>query len=191
MALPSGTYQLPLPAGRRSADRQRRPGREQDRAGADLREQGESRRPTTPAATIGATNLQLKTSNGYSPHLFPEYITDWAYYYAAAPRPGFMSRFLVAKHGTRAPYWPTSPNAFGGQIDASGNGDLPGDIYRLIGGVVLRKKARPQYAGYFSSAFLLPDGTDNDRIIAAGIGRPDRSGSAARPGCSWSGPVPA
>ncbi len=34
---------------------------------------------------IGITNVQLKTSNGYSPHLFPEYITDWAYYYGAAP----------------------------------------------------------------------------------------------------------
>ncbi|MCX6627915.1 MAG: hypothetical protein NTW28_09835, partial [Candidatus Solibacter sp.] len=34
--------------------------------------------------TIGATNLQLKTSNGYSPHMFPEFITDWAYYYGAA-----------------------------------------------------------------------------------------------------------
>ena len=80
---------------------------------------------------IGATNLQLKTSNGYSPHLFPEYITEWSYYYAGAPRPGFMSRFLVAENGTRAPYWPTSPNSFGGQVNASYNGDLPGDIYRF------------------------------------------------------------
>jgi hypothetical protein len=118
---------------------------------------------------IGLTNLQLKTSNGYSPHLFPEYITDWAYYYAGAPRPGFMSRFLVAEDGTRAPYWPVSPNAFGGQINASSNGDVPGDIYRLIGGVVLRKKDEaPAYAGYLSSAFLLPRWTCNNRVIAAG-----------------------
>jgi hypothetical protein len=118
---------------------------------------------------IGLTNLQLKTSNGYSPHLFPEYITDWAYYYGAAPRPGFMGRVIVAENGARAPYWPTSPNSFGGQINASGNGDLPGDIYRLIGGVVLRPKGEtPRYAGYLASAFLLPKGSNNNRVVAAG-----------------------
>lgn len=118
---------------------------------------------------IGRTNLRITTSNGYSPHLFPEYITDWGYYYGAAPRPGFMSRFLVGEDGVRAPYWPTSPNSFGGQINASSNGDLPGDIYRLIGGVVLRQKgAAPAYAGYLASAFILPAGSGNNRIIAPG-----------------------
>jgi hypothetical protein len=119
--------------------------------------------------TIGATNLQLKTSNGLSPHMFPEYITDWAYYYAGAPRPGFMSRFIVGEDGLRAPYWPTSPNSFGGQINASSNGDLPGDIYRLIGGIVLKQKEKtPAYAGYLSSAFILPKGSNNNRVIEAG-----------------------
>lgn len=118
---------------------------------------------------LGTTNVRLKTSNGYSPHLFPEYITQWAYYYAAAPRPGFMSRFLVGEDGVRAPYWPTSPNNFGGQINASNNGDLPGDIYRLLGGVVVKKKGEaPIYAGYMASAFILPKGTNNNRIIAPG-----------------------
>ena len=118
---------------------------------------------------IGVSNIQLRTSNGYSPHLFPEYLTDWAYYYAGAPRPGFMSRFLVGEDGVRAPYWPTSPNSFGGQINASSNGDLPGDIYRLIGGVVLRRKGEPPvYAGYTASAFILPKGTKNNRVIAPG-----------------------
>lgn len=118
---------------------------------------------------IGRTNLRLVTSNGYSPHLFPEYITTWAYYYGAAPRPGFMSRFIVGEDGVRAPYWPTSPNSFGGQINASSNGDLPGDIYRLIGGVVLRQPdAKPAYAGYLASAFILPGGSGNNRVIAPG-----------------------
>ena len=70
-----------------------------------------------------------------------------------------MSRFIVGENGVRAPYWPTSPNSFGGQIGASANGDLPGDIYRLIGGIVMRKKGQaPRYAGYMSSGFLLPKG---------------------------------
>jgi len=118
---------------------------------------------------VGQTNLRIRTSNGLSPHMFPEYITEWNYFYAAAPRPGFMSRFIVGDNGLRAPYWPTSPNSFGGQIGASANGDLPGDIYRLIGGIVMRKSGQaPRYAGYLSSGFLLPGGTNNNRVIAAG-----------------------
>jgi hypothetical protein len=118
---------------------------------------------------VGNTNLMLRTSNGYSPHLFPEYITDWEYCYGAAPRPGFMSRFIVMENGVRAPYWPTSPNSFGGQINASTNGDMPGDIYRLLGGVVLRRKNdKPAYAGYMASAFIIPGGSNNNRVIEPG-----------------------
>lgn len=118
---------------------------------------------------VGTTNLSIKTSNGYSPHLYPEYITDIEYYYGAAPRPGFMGRFIVGESITRAPYWAVSPNSFGGQIGASANGDMPGDIYRLLGGVVLRRKgADPMYAGYISSAFLLPKNTNNNRVIGPG-----------------------
>ena len=119
--------------------------------------------------SIGLTNIRMVTSNGLSPHLYPEYITDQAYYYAAAPRPGLSSRFLVGEDGVRAPYWPTSTSNFGGQIGASNNGDSPGDIYRLIGGVVLRPRGLPPlYAGYIASAFILPKGTNNNRVIAPG-----------------------
>lgn len=118
---------------------------------------------------VGLSNTLIKTANGYSPHLFPEFITDLEYYYCAAPRPGFMSRFLVGENGVRAPYWPTSPNNFGGQIGASNNGDLPGDIYRLIGGVVVnRKEQETLYGGYMASAFILPKDTKNNRVIAPG-----------------------
>jgi hypothetical protein len=118
---------------------------------------------------IGLTNLVLNTSNGYSPHMFPEFINDWEYYYGSAARPGFVSRFVVGENYVRGPYWPVSPNAFGNQINASNNGDLPGDIYRLMGAVVVRKPgAAPAYAGYISSGFMLPRGTNNNRVIAAG-----------------------
>jgi hypothetical protein len=119
--------------------------------------------------TIGYSNIRIATSNGYTPHLFPEYITDLQYFYAAAPRPGFMGRFIVAEDGTRAPYWHMSPQNFGGQIGASNNGDAPGVIYRLLGGVVLRNQGQaPQYAGYMATAVTLPGGTKNNRIIAPG-----------------------
>ncbi len=119
--------------------------------------------------TIGRSNIIIKTSNGLSPEMFPEYITDLQYYYGSAPRPGFNSRFIVSHDNIRAPYWPTSPNSFGGQIGASNNGDMPGDIYRLLGGVVLRNKGQtPTYAGYQASAFIMPKGTNNNRIVGPG-----------------------
>jgi len=119
--------------------------------------------------TIGRSNLQVKTSNGLSPQMFPEYITDLQYYYGSAPRPGFNSRFIVSTDNIRAPYWPTSPNSFGGEIGASANGDLPGDIYRFLGGVVLRFKNQTQlYAGYQANGFILPKGSNNNRVIGPG-----------------------
>ncbi|RPI23471.1 MAG: hypothetical protein EHM61_19695 [Acidobacteria bacterium] len=126
--------------------------------------------PYDPAISrVGGSNVRIKTSNGYSPHLFPEYITELAYYYGSAARPGFMGRFLVGEDGVRSPYWPTSPNSFGGQINASSNGDLPGDIYRFMGGVVIRKTGQtPEYAGYLSSGFMLAGGSHNNRVIAPG-----------------------
>jgi hypothetical protein len=114
--------------------------------------------------------------------MFPEYIIDMQYYYGSAPRPGFNSRFIVSHDNIRAPYWPTSPNSFGGQIGASNNGDLPGDIYRLLGGVVIRNNGQaPLYAGYQASAFILPKGTNNNRIAAAGTeDLPSPDGAPAR-----------
>jgi hypothetical protein len=132
--------------------------------------------------TIGKTNLVIKTSNGLLPEMFPEYITDLQYYYGSAPQPGFNSRFIVAHDIIRAPYWPTSNNNFGGETGASNNGDFPGIIYRLLGGVVVRQKGQsPSYAGYQASAFILPKGTNNNRIIGPGDENlPSADGTPAR-----------
>ncbi len=119
---------------------------------------------------VGRSNLRIVTSNGYSPDMFPEFITDMQYWYGSAPRPGFNSRFIISTDNIRAPYWPTSPNSFGGEIGASSNGDLPGDIYRFLGGVVVKNKNQTQamYAGYQANGFILPKGSNNNRVIAPG-----------------------
>lgn len=118
---------------------------------------------------IGTTNIYTRTSNGLSPHMFPEYITDRQYFYAAAARPGFMGRFIIADGDTQAPDWSTSRNSFGGQAGATQNGDIPGDLYRFFGGVVIRNQGQaPAYANYLSSGAILPKGSNNNRIIAAG-----------------------
>ena len=69
--------------------------------------QGDTAAWDTKLNGVGTTNLRIKTSNGYSPHLYPEYITDIEYYYGAAPRPGFMGRFVVGREQLRAR--PTGP----------------------------------------------------------------------------------
>jgi hypothetical protein len=80
-----------------------------------------------------------------------------------------MGRFLVSEDGVRAPYWQLSPQSFGGQIGASSNGDSPGEIYRLLGGVVLRNQGQaPVYAGYMANAVTLPADSRNNRVIAPG-----------------------
>ncbi|MBF0500673.1 MAG: hypothetical protein HQM09_11115 [Candidatus Riflebacteria bacterium] len=125
--------------------------------------------PKSPLPDGHNTNSRIMTSNGMSPHMYPEYITNWEYFYAAAPRPGFSARFLVGEGGMKGGFWSTSSTNFGGQIGASNNGDFPGDIYRLIGGVVVRRSGKqPCYAGYMASAFILPSGTNNNRVIAPG-----------------------
>ena len=132
-------------------------------------EKGKNTSYDSALQSTGRSNLRINTSNGLSPDMFPEYITDTAYFYASAPRPGLMGRFIVAQDNIIGPYWPTSPNSFGGQYGASNNGDLPGDIYRLLGGVVNRPKGHPpEFAGYQASAFILPNGTNNNRIIGPG-----------------------
>jgi hypothetical protein len=119
--------------------------------------------------SISATNIRITSSKSYSPHMWPEFLQDISYFYASGPRPGFMSRFLIGENGIHAPYWSLSPNSFGGQYGASSNGDMPGDIYRLLGGVVVRKKGEtPQYAGYTASGFVMPGGSHNNRVIAPG-----------------------
>ena len=70
-------HHVPLPRRRRAAHRRRGTGRQQDRAGADVPDAGRQRRRGTRSLNgVGTTNLRIKTSNGYSPHLYPEYITD-------------------------------------------------------------------------------------------------------------------
>lgn len=126
--------------------------------------------PYDPKLTeLGATNVRIETANGMSPHLYPEYITDWAYYYAGAHRQGNVAQFLVGEDGVHEAYWQTSANNSGGQIAISNNGDVTGTLQRLLGGVVLRRNnMQPLYGGYAANASILPKGTNNNRVIRPG-----------------------
>jgi hypothetical protein len=118
---------------------------------------------------VGRSNLRISTSNWLSPYMFPEFITDMNYFYASGVRPGLVARFIVAEDNATGLSWPTGMSDFGGQYGASNNGEMPGAIYRLLGGVVLRPvDLSPEYAGYQASAFILPEGTNNNRVIGPG-----------------------
>ncbi len=117
---------------------------------------------------VGASNVRIVASKDLCPHLYPEYITDWAYYYVGASCPGLSARFMVAEDGVYKPSWPVSATNFGGQIGASNTGSTLGTPYRLLGGVVLRKKNEtPMYGDYISNAFIISKGSEA-RVIKAG-----------------------
>ncbi len=144
---------------------------------------GQPEEPKRGTLGIGLSELQAPACpGGWDPFTHQELAKDrGGYWYAGAPRPGFPSRFMVATHGVFAPYWPTSNTNFGGQIGASANGDMPGDIYRLLGGVVVPEGGSAvSYAGYLASAFILPAGTKNNRVVAAGA--EDVLGADGKPG---------
>jgi hypothetical protein len=72
------------------------------------------------------------------PYAYPENNRFEAYSYLGVIRPGFPVMTGVFQSDALGLYWLTSPNRFGGQINAGTNGDLPGDVYRVQAGAVLK-----------------------------------------------------
>ena len=113
---PPPPHHVPLSRRRRAAHGRRRVRHEQDRARAHVPEC----RATRPRGTRTSTTWAVRTCasrprTGTRRTSIPSTSRRWRYYYGAAPRPGFMGRFLVGESTVRAPYWSLSPNSFGGQ----------------------------------------------------------------------------
>ncbi|MCK4994670.1 MAG: hypothetical protein KAS13_06460 [Candidatus Omnitrophica bacterium] len=114
----------------------------------------------------------VETQSMYQPYNFPETITEHAYFYFSAIRPGIMARTLIADPGANfgCSAWPTSPafNAFGNQYNVTLAGDYPEDIYRFFGGFVYHSKDRkePYYGIYASMAMVIPKGSYANRVVA-------------------------
>ena len=78
------------------------------------------------------------SSGPYNPFGFPQH-RDWeAYVYVGVIRPGFPVLTSVYEIAPKGFYWNASPNVFGRQFNRGLNGDLPGDVYRMTAGVVLK-----------------------------------------------------
>ncbi len=104
--------------------------------------------------------------DGLSPFSFPESTRRQAYFYLSAIRPGLVPQFTVSDSTMFQPYWETSPDRFGGQINVCRNGDLPRDMYRFLGGAVIQdlETNTSWYGVYSSVGIVIAPGSYANRI---------------------------
>ena len=76
----------------------------------------------------------------WHPFTFPERNRFEAYTYLSTVRPGFPVMTTVYQRDAIGMYWLTSPNRYGFHYNTGSNADLPGDVYRVLAGAVLKDK---------------------------------------------------
>ena len=118
-------------------------------------------------------HLPILSANtrGLSPHLYPEANEIEAYTYLSVIRPGFPVMSLAFSGSFMGPCWIVSPNPYGGQINASPNGDLPGDMYRIMSGLVVKDlvSGTNYYDAYTAAIVALPPGSHQNAVAAPGV----------------------
>ena len=113
-----------------------------------------------PAMSVG--------KDGYHPLAFPEHKRVEAYTYLGIVRPGFVVETTAYENEAIGYYWLVSPNRYGRHFGSGVNGDLPGDIYRIQAGLVLRdlETGKNHYdALSVAVAVIAADGEDNATSI--------------------------
>lgn len=129
-------------------------------------------------ATSGRTDempLLPVGADGLHPGAFPEKKTVEAYLTLGVVRPGFPVMTAIFQTEAMGLYWLASPNRYGFHFNTGGNGDLPGDVYRIQAGAVLRdlETGKNYYDVYGASiAVQTPDGEANSTSILAPGERP-------------------
>ncbi len=117
-------------------------------------------------------HLPILSANarGLSPHLYPEDNQIEAYTYLSVIRPGFPVMSLAYSGSFMGPCWIVSPNPYGGQINASPNGDLPWDLYRIMSGLVVKdlESGKNYYDAYAAAIVALPPGSHANAVSAPG-----------------------
>ena len=117
-------------------------------------------------------HLPILSANreGLSPQLHPEQNELEAYTYLSVIRPGFPVMSLAFSGSFMGPCWIVSPNEYGGQINASPNGDLPGDLYRVMAGLVVKDRAsgKNYYDSYVATIVASAPGTHGNAVTAPG-----------------------
>ncbi len=121
--------------------------------GALLRSKGAALiwQPATPASH-DELPVSSVARGKLHPMVFPERNRLDAYLYTSSIRPGFPAMTSVLQKDGLGLYWCTNPNQFGNHINSGFNGDLVGDVYRVMAGVVLKDRDSGQtYYDAYSS----------------------------------------
>jgi len=106
---------------------------------------------------------------GLSPFLFAEHNDIEAYVYLSVIRPGFMVLSLAFSESHLQPYWVVSPG-MEGEVPTRPVGDLAGDIYRVMAGLVVKDRAnsRLYYDAYASAIANIDPGFAKMSVSAPG-----------------------
>ncbi len=93
-----------------------------------------------------------------------------AYIYTSSIRPGFPAMTSVIQKDGLGLYWCTNPNKFGNVINSGGNGDLVGDVYRVMAGLVLKDRdtGKTYYDAYSSVIMSADSGQPELAVLAPG-----------------------
>ena len=117
-----------------------------------------------PVASLGG--------DGWNPFGFPQKREVEAYAYVGVVRPGFAVMTSVFDYSAKGFYWTASPNTFGAHHNRGLNGDMPGDVYRVTGGMVLKDRVTGQnhYDAYASTVVFreFDDQPGSASILAPG-----------------------
>jgi len=102
------------------------------------------------------------SKSGYSPYAWPEDLRLDAYTYLSVIRPGLPVMSMAFSGNFQSPCWIISPNDYGYRFHSSPNGDLPEDLYRVMGGLVVRdlETGENYYDAYSSAIRILPPGSE-------------------------------
>ena len=119
-----------------------------------------------PADAAHADELPLRSvgRGALHPFAFPAERAVEAYIYLGVIRPGFPVLTTAFQSEALGLYWLASPNPFGYHVNASPNGDLAGDVYRIMAGAVVRdlKTGKNYYDAYSAPiAVTPPEGAAN------------------------------
>ncbi|MDP7112865.1 MAG: hypothetical protein QGH45_12925 [Myxococcota bacterium] len=98
----------------------------------------------------------------WHPFTFPERNRFEAYTYMGIVRPGFPAMTTVYQRDAIGMYWLTSPNRYGFHYNTGSNADLPGDLYRVLAGAVVKdlESGRNLYDAYSAAiAVSAPTGS--------------------------------
>lgn len=109
-------------------------------------------------------------ADGLHPYAFPEGNEVEAYTYLGVIRPGFPAMTSVHQSDAIGLYWVASPNRFGEHFGVGRNGDLPGDLYRIQAGAVLKDRAtgRNHYDAYSAAVVVVPTEGEATAQVAPG-----------------------